>query len=235
MQYRTFRKTGIRVSELALGARHRESPYETVASVLDLAMDHGVNYTDLFMGSPDIRDHFGKALKGRRDRMMIAGHLGRPEDAIPPHPGHGDGQGIYYDLLKRLNTDYIDMLMIHYVDKMDDLKVCLEDGILEFALEQKQKGAARMLGIATHVPQGAEAAIATGYLDAIMFSINPLFDLMPASCGIDELFQMERLQGEVSARSERRDLYALCEREGIGIIVMKTYAGLAAEGDSRSG
>lgn len=228
MQYRTFRKTGIRVSELALGAEHIEkAPYETVASILDLAMDHGVNYTDLFMGSPDIRDHFGKALKGRRDRMMIAGHLGATWKDGQYHRTRDMGmvKEFYYDLLKRLNTDYIDMLMIHYVDKMDDLKVCLEDGILEFALEQKQKGAARMLGIATHVPAVAHAAIDTGYVDGIMFSVNPLFDLMPADYGIDELFQMERLQGEVSARSERRDLYALCEREGIGIIVMKTYAG----------
>jgi len=229
MQYRTFQKTGIQVSEISLGAEHIESaPYETVREILDMAMAAGVNYTDLFMGSPDIRDHFGRALKGRRDRMMIAGHLGAAWKDGQYHRTR-DMQMVkdfYYDLLKRLDTDYIDMLMIHYVDEMDDLKTCLEDGILEFALAQKQKGAARMIGIATHVPQVARAAIATGHMDAIMFSVNPLFDLMPPDYGIDKLWnEKDSLQSQVSMDNERRDLYTLCERECVGIVVMKTYAG----------
>lgn len=229
MQYRTFQRTGIQVSELALGAEHIEkAPYETVKRVVDMAMDHGVNYTDLFMGSPDIRDHFGKALKGRRDKMMIAGHLGATWKDEQYHRTRDFTmvKEFYYDLLRRLGTDYVDMLLIHYVDEMDDLKTCLEDGMLDFALTQKQKGAARMLGIATHVPQVARAAIETGYMDGILFSINPIFDLMPADYGIDKLFEGgDILGGEVSMMNERRDLYALCEREKVGIVVMKAYAG----------
>jgi len=229
MQYRIFQKTGIQVSELSLGAEHIElAPYETVKSILDMAMDAGVNYTDLFMGSPDIRDHFGRALKGRRDKMMIAGHLGAAWKDNQYHRTRDLKmvKEFYYDLLKRLDTDYIDMLMIHYVDEMDDLRICLEDGILEFALEQKQKGAARMLGIATHVPTVANAAIDTGYMDGIMFSVNPVFDLMPPEYGIDKLWNARAgLQDQVHMDTERRALYARCERDCVGIIVMKTYMG----------
>ena len=229
MQYRTFQKTGIQVSELALGAEHIESaPYDTVKDILDIAMDAGVNYADLFMGSPDIRDHFGKALQGRRDRMMIAGHLGATWRDGQYHRTR-DLQMVkafYFDLLKRLHTDYIDMLMIHYVDEMDDLKACLEDGILQFALEQKQKGTARMLGIATHVPAVAHAAIDTGHFDGIMFSVNPIFDLLPAEYGIEQLWNArESLRGQADMDTERRALYTRCERECVGIIVMKTYMG----------
>ncbi len=44
-----------------------------------------------------------------------------------------------WDLLKRFNTDYIDMLMLHYIDEMDDLDVCLNlnGGMMDFALELK--------------------------------------------------------------------------------------------------
>lgn len=77
MKYRQFNRTGIKISEISLGAEHIEkAPYDKVKGIVDLAMDNGVNYTDLFMGSPNIRNHFGKALKDKREKMMIAGHLG---------------------------------------------------------------------------------------------------------------------------------------------------------------
>lgn len=77
MLYRKLGRTGLDVGIIGLGAEHLEhEPEETVKSVVDTALDGGVNYIDLFMPSPGIRDIFGKILKGRRGRVMIAGHLG---------------------------------------------------------------------------------------------------------------------------------------------------------------
>lgn len=229
MLYREFKRTGTKISEISLGAEHLEkAPYDVVKKIIDVSMDHGVNYTDLFMGSPDIRDYFGKALKGRRHDMMLAGHLGATWKDEQYHRTRNMKmvKDFYFDLLKRLESDYIDMLMLHYIDEMDDLKVCLEDGMLEFAVRQKEKGAARMLGIATHVPGVANAALDTGLFDGIMFSINPLFDVMPPKHGIVELFDdKDSVKGNVTMANERHDLYARCQREDVGIIVMKTYAG----------
>lgn len=45
----------------------------------------------------------------------------------------------FWDLLKRLETDYIDMIMLHFIDEMDDLDVCLNGGMMDFALELKKK------------------------------------------------------------------------------------------------
>lgn len=229
MQYRKFHKSGIEVSEISLGAEHIEkAPYDVVKRIIDIAIDHGVNYTDLFMGSPDIRDNFGKALCGKRDKMMIAGHLGATWKDNQYHRTRDMKltKSFFYDLLKRLKTDYIDMLMLHFIDEMDDLEVCLNNGMMDFALKLKQKGIVRMIGISTHVPEVARGAMATGEMDGIMFSINPMFDLMPADSGIFKLFSdNETVKNEVSLDNDRHSLYSECQREGVGLIVMKAFAG----------
>ena len=230
MQYRELSGTGIKISEISLGAEHIETaPYETVKKVIDIAMDAGVNYTDLFMGSPDIRDHFGKALKDRRGNMMIAGHLGAAWVKKQYHRTRDMEliKEFYFDLLKRLDTDYIDMLMLHFIDDLDDLEVCVNGGMLDFALELKRKGAARMIGISTHVPKVAQAAMDTGEMDAIMFSINPMFDLMPENKGIYELFKDKETAGKtVTLNNERHALYAECQKRGVSLIAMKAlFAG----------
>ena len=59
----------------------------------------------------------------------------------------------------------------------------------------------------------------------ILFSINPAFDLLPASEDINTYFAesyQEDLQG---IAPDREELYQLCEQRGVGITVMKGYAG----------
>lgn len=229
MKYRKFTRTGIKVSEISLGAEHIEkASYKKVKSIIDLAMDHGVNYTDLFMGSPNIRDHFGKALKGKRDKMMIAGHLGATWKDNQYHRTRDMKmvREFLWDLIKRLDTDYIDMLMLHFIDEMDDLDVCLNGGMLDFALELKKKGVVRMLGISTHVPKVAFAAMETGKMDGIMFSINPLFDLMSEDKGIYSLYKDKKTAANiVSQNNDRHNLYGECQKNDVGLIVMKAFAG----------
>ena len=78
MRYRKLGRPGTEVGIIGLGAEQLEkaSP-ETIAAVVDVAMEAGVNYTDLFLASADVRDHFGAALAGRRERMVIAGRFTR--------------------------------------------------------------------------------------------------------------------------------------------------------------
>jgi predicted aldo/keto reductase-like oxidoreductase len=122
--------------------------------------------------------------------------------------------------------------MLHYIDKMDDLDICLNNGMLDFAIELKEKGIARMIGLSTHVPKVASAAIKTGHIETIMFSVNPLFDLMPEDEGIMELFEHKgKIETMVSQNNARHELYAQCQREDIGIIVMKAFAGGILLGD----
>ncbi len=59
----------------------------------------------------------------------------------------------------------------------------------------------------------------------IMFSLNPAFDMRPPSENINDLFK-EAYEGHLSGIApEREELYKLCEARGVGITVMKAYAG----------
>ena len=117
MKYRKLGRTGIDVGIIGLGAEYLEHVSEaTVTSVVHEAIDKGVNYIDLFLASPGVRDNFGAALKGKRLQVMIAGHLGsvlqdgqycRSRDKIVC-------QKFFEDLLTRLKTDYIDLYQVHW-------------------------------------------------------------------------------------------------------------------------
>ncbi len=228
MLYRAFPRTGTPVSAVSLGAEHLlQVDKPTCIDVVSAAIDHGMNYVDLFMSEPWVREWIGEALKGRRDKMMVAGHLGCTQK---------DGQYFrtrdlklsrqYFDeLLEKLGTDYIDVLMLHFVDDREDMKASLDpDGFLGLAQEYLQAGKARMLGFSSHVPNVAAPMVATGLFDAVMFSVCPAMDLLPPDNVIDELFKWELYERRESRLSpERMAFYRQCEAAKTGIVVMKGY------------
>ena len=132
MLYRTLGRSGLRVGVIGLGAEHLEhAPTETVVSVVHEALDHGVNYIDLFMGSPGVRDNFGLALRGRPEEVLIAGHLGATyqEGQYVKSRDRAVCEAFVHDLLKSLGTDCLGVLMLHYVDEADDYeRVFAPDG-----------------------------------------------------------------------------------------------------------
>jgi predicted aldo/keto reductase-like oxidoreductase len=230
MLYRSFPRTGTPVSAVSLGAEHLlQVDRPTCIDVVSAAIDHGMNYVDLFMSEAFVRDWIGEALRGRREKMLVAGHLGCTQK---------DGQ--YYrtrdvgmcrefmnDLLARLGTDYIDVLMMHFVDDLDDVKACLApDGFLGLAQRYLKEGKARMLGFSSHSPIAAKALVETGLFDAMMFSLNPAMDLMPPEATLDDLFG-EKLAAKTASAAdfspERLALYRMCEAAKTGIVVMQGY------------
>ena len=77
MKMRPLGKTGIMVSEIGLGCEHLQGkPYEQIKSVLDAAEERGINAMDTFMSQMEVRRDIGRALKGRRERFIIQGHIG---------------------------------------------------------------------------------------------------------------------------------------------------------------
>ena len=77
MRYRKLGRTGFDVGIIGLGTEYlNEVRRKKVVSVVHEAIDSGVNYIDLFFGHASIRDNIGAALEGRRDKVMVAGHLG---------------------------------------------------------------------------------------------------------------------------------------------------------------
>jgi len=233
MKYRKMGRQGTEVGIIGLGAEHLENASrETITSVLDIAMEAGVNYTDLFMASPDVRDHFGAALAGRRERMMITGHLGatmkdgqyfRSREA-------GHSERYFDDLLARLRSDYIDVLMLHFVDDDADYdRVFGDGGLLEIAKRLQKAGKARMLGISSHVVPVSMRAVRSGTIDVLMFPVNPALDTLAGDITIEAQWDDGAFGEPPSAKatlaSDRQDLYRACAAAGVALVAMKPYPG----------
>lgn len=228
MRYRALGATGLLVSEIGLGAewleRHNEQECRTI---IDACEAQGINILDCWMSEPNVRTNIGKALKGHREKWIIQGHFGstwqngqyvRTRDMNQVVPA-------FEDLLTRLQTDYIDLGMIHYVDTPEDWETVVNGPFLQYVLEQKKKGVIRHISMSTHNPAMAKKAVESGIVEMILFSINPAFDLMPPTEDLNAYFAEqydEHLGGMDPIRAE---LYKLCESRNIGITVMKGYAG----------
>jgi predicted aldo/keto reductase-like oxidoreductase len=227
MKYIPLGASGLTVSEVGLGCEHlQDKPLEQIQSVLDEALKQGINIMDVFMSQPQVRIDIGKALAGRRERMMIQGHIGA---------GWVDGQycrvrkpeqyeRFFQDLLNYLGTDYMDIGMLHFVDTQEDMDLVLSSGMLDYAVSLKQKGVIRAVGMSSHDPVTALKMIETGAIDVLMFSINPAYDAMPPETDVDGLMS-KTSYANFSAfvpRPERVKLYRACEARGVGITVMKS-------------
>ena len=229
MEYRTLGRTGLRVSAVALGCEgFMNRPEEEVRADFDFAIENGINFLDLYASNPELRSSIGAALAGRREGFVIQGHLcsvweeGQYLRTRDPEKA----QAAFDDLLVRLGTDYVDIGMIHYVDAEDDLRKVLDGPILQLALRLRSEGRLRHIGISSHNPAVARMAVETGLVDVLMFSINPAYDLQPASENVDALWADESYARTLhNVDPERERLYELCERTGVGIDVMKVYGG----------
>jgi predicted aldo/keto reductase-like oxidoreductase len=230
LYFRQLGKTNLNVGVIGLGTEFLwHEPKDAVVSVIHEALDHGVNYYDLWMPSPEIRDYFGAAIKGRRAEINIAGHLGSTLK---------DGQYFrtrdlklsevfFEDLLKRLQTDYLDILMLHFIDDEADYHGVFESGaFLDLALRLKRDGKVRYIGMSSHKVPVSLKAVRSGNIDLLMFPINPAFDSLEGDQGLEEYWKEQSYENEVTTlKLSRKELYHVCERQGVGIVAMKPYAG----------
>ena len=232
MRYRKLGRTGVDVGIIGLGAEHLEHvSRDTLASVVDEAVDNGVNYIDLFMASPDVRDNFGITLRNRRQKVMVAGHLGVALRNGQYYKTRDNALAEQYfdDLLTRLQTDYIDVLMLHYIDEPDDYETVFgSEGLLRLAMRLKREGKARFIGMSNHKVPVALKAVNSEHIDVLMFPVNPAFDTLPGNVMVetskqDNLYSQPGITKNKTT-PERKELYHACAIHGVGIAAMKPYA-----------
>lgn len=228
MNYRRLGKTELMVSEIGLGAEWLERhSYEECKAIVDRADELGINILDCWMSEPNVRTNIGKALAGRRERWFIQGHIGSTWQ---------DGQYVrtrdvdrcreaFEDLLTRLQTDYIDLGMIHFVDWDAEWEEAMNGPFIQYVKELKASGKIRHIGMSTHNPAMAKKAAESGIVEMLLFSINPAFDLLPPTENIDDYFAEEYQEELGGIDPARSGLYHLCEQNDVGITVMKPYAG----------
>ena len=229
MKYRTLGKTGLKVSEIGFGGewleRHEE---EESVELLRYAGKNGINIIDCWMPDPKSRDIIGKAMEGNREHWIVQGHIGSTwqngqyvrsrelKEVVPA----------FEDILKRMKTDYIDLGMIHYIDAQEEWDRCMKDSeYIRYVHQLHEQGIIRHIGLSTHNPRIAMQAVGTGFIEMILFSINPAFDMRPATEDLDSMFEGYEGTDYSGIDPERAQLYRLCEEKNVGMTVMKGFFG----------
>lgn len=228
MNYRKLGKTGLMVSEIGLGGEWLERhSYEECKAIIDRAQQLGINILDCWMSEPNVRSNIGKSLSGRREHWLIQGHIGSTwqngqyERTRDPQKC----REAFEDLLTRMQTDYIDLGMMHFMDQESDWEDATNGPYIDYVKELKSSGKIRHIGMSTHNPAMAIKAAESGLVEMLMFSVNPAFDLLPPTDDIDAYFVDEYEAGLSGIDPVRSKMYRLCEQNDIGITVMKPYAG----------
>ena len=228
MQYRRLGKTELMVSEVGLGAEWLERHnYEECKAVIDRAAEAGINILDCWMPEPNVRSNIGKAIAENREKWIIQGHVGSTwQNGQYTRTRDLEHCRIAFeDLLERMQTDYIDLGMIHYVDQEKEWDSIVNGPFLDYVYELKAQGKIRHIGLSTHNPDVARKAVKSGIIEMLLFSINPAFDMMPPTDDIENYFAEKYQEDLAGIDPSRTELYRLCEQHDVGITVMKPFAG----------
>ena len=164
MTYRTANKTGDQVSILGYGcmrwpllptpaADGNVVDQEAVNELVDYALAHGVNYFDT---SPVYVQGWSENVTGKalsrhpRDSYYIATKLSN----FSPNTWSREASiKMYHNSLEQLQTDYLDYMLLHAIGLggMESLhQRYLDNGILDFLLEEREAGRIRNLGFSYH-------------------------------------------------------------------------------------
>jgi aryl-alcohol dehydrogenase-like predicted oxidoreductase len=133
MKYRTLGRTGIKVSAHALGAMMfgavGNPDHDDSIRIIHKALDAGINFIDTAdaYSRGESEEIVGKALKGRRDDVVLATKLWMPMGDDPNQRGNSRRWIVaeVENSLRRLQTDWIDLYQIHRPDPDTDIEETL--------------------------------------------------------------------------------------------------------------
>ncbi len=152
MKYRVLGGTGISVSELALGTMMLgvmgNADHDDSVRIIHRALDAGINFVDTadVYSLGESEEIVGRALRGRRDDVVLATKFGLPVDGYPNRAGASPRwiARAVEDSLRRLDTDHIDLYQLHRPDRSTDL-----DETLSALSDLVRAGKVRAIGCST--------------------------------------------------------------------------------------
>jgi aryl-alcohol dehydrogenase-like predicted oxidoreductase len=133
MKYRTLGGTGIHVSTYCLGTMmfgaDGNADYDDCTRIIHAALDHGINFVDTadIYSDGESEQIVGKALKGRRDDIVVATKVRFPMGEGPGRSGNSRRWILQEveDSLRRLQTSWIDLYQIHRPDPSTEIEETL--------------------------------------------------------------------------------------------------------------
>jgi hypothetical protein len=207
MAHRRLGRTGWSISDIVVGSGRIKGQKGT--DLVRLALERGVNYVDT---SPDYsasgsEESVGQAVQGRREQVFLATKFCTPWGHLGAGAPVAEYKRVVEDSLRRLGTDWVDLVHIHACDDLDRL---LDPNVHEAFDRLKQEGKARFLGFSSHTPnlvQVADRAIASGRFDVMMLAYH--HGIWPKL-------------GELIERARRE--------QDMGVVAMKTLKGAKHHG-----
>ncbi len=180
MKYRTLGRTGLQVSVIGLGTMVHAGHFGPMKdseslSAIETALDLGVNFIDTSdaYGAGYSETLLGAALKGKRDRVIIATKGGNV--MVGPNRGKRIFEPDYIsrvmeESLKRLKTDYIDLYQLHN----PTVEVIQRGSVWEVLERAKKAGKIRHYGVSINTMEEGIAAVKDGRSETIQIEYSLL-------------------------------------------------------------
>jgi aryl-alcohol dehydrogenase-like predicted oxidoreductase len=201
MRMRSLGEGGPEVSVVGLGTNNfgRRCDYEQTLAVIDAALDAGVTLIDTadIYGQGTSEEFIGRALEGRRERVVIATKFGQAMDERPEER-RGSPDYIRWAVessLRRLRTDVIDVYQMHVPDPATPIEETL--GALD---DLVRDGKVRWIGSSNFSAEQIEAA-----------------EEVSRHAGLHRFVSVQNHYSLVE-REPEDDVLPLCERLGIGFL-----------------
>lgn len=204
MQYRPLGRTGIKVSPYCLGAMMfggiGNPDHDDCVRIIHKALDFGINFIDTAdrYSAGESEEIVGKALKGRRDRIVLATKVHGPMGDDPNQQGNSRRwiiEAVEHSL-RRLQTDHIDLYQVHRPAPDTDIEETLS------ALTDLMRA---------------------GKVRAIGSSTFPVSEIVEAQWVAEHRglarFRTEQPPYSILDRSIEREVLPICERHGMGVMV----------------
>jgi uncharacterized protein len=192
MEKMTLGKTGIEITRTGFGALPiQRVDFDTARKILRKAYDSGITFFDTANFYTNSEEKIGYSLSDVRENIIIATKSGgRTKKEVWEHINLS---------LKRLNTDYIDLLQLHNPEILPDPND--KNSSYQALIEAKEKGIIRHIGITLHKYTDALKAVESGFYETLQYPLSA-----------------------VSSQKEL-EIINLCKETNTGLIAMKALCG----------
>ena len=167
MKYIQLGRTGLKCAEISFGGIPlQRSDAANAMEVVDALEHYGINFIDTARGYTVSEGFLGAALKGRRDKFILATKsMARTYEAM--------SKDIEISL-DNLKTDYIDLYQIHKLSVNEFEKVFASDGAYQALLDAKKAGKIGHIGVTAHSVETLEKLVSEfpDHFETFMFPYN---------------------------------------------------------------